>query len=67
MNVDLRLALIQAQLNQRGLRDFKLCLNPQVPMNLQHVKEDVANMLEQYLQGNVTPMPKLGDLPDVQR
>lgn len=54
--LDQRLQAIQKRLEEKGCRDFKFTLNPEVTPSVERVKEDVANLLEAYLDGKVTPV-----------
>jgi hypothetical protein len=53
---------VQQKLRQAGVRDIKIYLNENAKGKpISEVKADVANVLNAYLDGAFSPMPKFGD------
>ena len=62
-----KLHAVANRLTDRGVVDIKVFLaEGAAQMPRSKVENDVAAMLEQYLDGNYKPLPPLGDLPPMQ-
>lgn len=56
-----RLQGLQTALNERGVRDVKFCFAKDKSVPMSHVREDVADVLQAYLDGKYHPLPPAGD------
>ncbi len=60
MNAKERLHALQAELTERGVKDVKFYFS-RPEAQLSQVATDVADALEAYINGNYSPLEKLGD------
>ena len=58
-----KIAELQKRVDERGIRNMKFSLNPTGSRDINDIAEDAIQMIEAFLDGKVTPIGPIGDLP----